>query len=383
MDINENRKPVGQMTDEELVEDGKNRASNGLKRIFSGLLLLLVLGGIFAVGNSILNPYPEVTSINTLYNMDYAGDYILENIGAKVQYCDIVIWQIDAENGAVRDLLSDIYFSDHDAVKQITPLSMITIKGTIDGLSESNRLVIRDAILVEVQSANQHGDSTDSMASLPPDDYYEISITGDQLIEEADANVARMLNTYAGKRVIVNDLEITQVFSDSAMFNILESIYFRYDEDLYSIAEGDHITVIGSIREEFGTYCIDDAVLLPLDSATSDVQSNYEGDGPWLSDRYGYYTNENGDGFVYTMDNSEAAVLFSYGPQDSAYFEAYIYGDSHDGPIYSYNMENILYLTLIEPGEIYLSCDSSTFEGIPGERIEGTYYLTEPYYFLE
>lgn len=383
MDINENRKPVGQMTDEELVEDGKNRVSNGLKRIFSGLLLLLVLGGIFAVGNSILNPYPEVTSINTLYNMDYAGDYILENIGAKVQYCDIVIWQIDAENGAVRDLLSDIYFSDHDAVKQITPLSMITIKGTIDGLSESNRLVIRDAILVEVQSANQHGDSTDSMASLPPDDYYEISITGDQLIEEADANVARMLNTYAGKRVIVNDLEITQVFSDSAMFNILESIYFRYDEDLYSIAEGDHITVIGSIREEFGTYCIDDAVLLPLDSATSDVQSNYEGDGPWLSDRYGYYTNENGDGFVYTMDNSEAAVLFSYGPQDSAYFEAYIYGDSHDGPIYSYNMENILYLTLIEPGEIYLSCDSSTFEGIPGERIEGTYYLTEPYYFLE
>ena len=347
------------------------------------MLLLLVLGGIFAVGNSILNPYPEVTSINTLYNMDYAGDYILENIGAKVQYCDIVIWQIDAENGAVRDLLSDIYFSDHDAVKQITPLSMITIKGTIDGLSESNRLVIRDAILVEVQSANQHGDSTDSMASLPPDDYYEISITGDQLIEEADANVARMLNTYAGKRVIVNDLEITQVFSDSAMFNILESIYFRYDEDLYSIAEGDHITVIGSIREEFGTYCIDDAVLLPLDSATSDVQSNYEGDGPWLSDRYGYYTNENGDGFVYTMDNSEAAVLFSYGPQDSAYFEAYIYGDSHDGPIYSYNMENILYLTLIEPGEIYLSCDSSTFEGIPGERIEGTYYLTEPYYFLE
>ena len=383
MDINENRKPVSQMTDEELVEDGKKRVSNGLKRIFSGLLLLLVLGGIFAIGNSILNPYPEVTSINTLYNMDYAGDYILENIGAKVQYCDIVIWQVNAENGVVRDLLSDIYFSDHDAVKQITPLSMISIKGTIDGLSESNRLVIRDAILVDVQSANQYGDSTNSMASLPPDDYYEISITGDQLIEEADANVARMLNTYAGKRVIVNDLEITQVLSDSAMFNILRSIYFRYDKDLYSIAEGDHITVIGSIREEFGTYCIDDAVLLPLDTATSDVQSNYEGDGPWLSDRYGYYTNENGDGFVYTMDNSEAAVLFSYGPQDSAYFEAYIYGDSHDGPIYSYNMENILYLTLIKPGEIYLSCDSSTFEGIPGERIEGTYYLTEPYYFLE
>lgn len=101
------------------------------------------------------------------------------------------------------------------------------------------------------------------------DNEYDVSITGDQLLEEARQNIARTISNYEGKRVKITGLEIIYVDTKSAWFDTVQSIYFRNSKDLQAINTGSRITVIGSIAEEFGTYCITDAVLV-ADGAVAD-----------------------------------------------------------------------------------------------------------------
>lgn len=101
------------------------------------------------------------------------------------------------------------------------------------------------------------------------DDEYDVSITGEQLVEEAHQNTARTISNYEGQRIKITGLEIIYVDAESAWFDTVQSIYFRNSKDLQAVNVGSRITVIGSIAEEFGTYCITDAVLV-ADGAVAD-----------------------------------------------------------------------------------------------------------------
>lgn len=117
-----------------------------------------------------------------------------------------------------------------------------------------------------------------------------------------------------------------------------------------------------------------------VDGIQEFFQNNSAYSVPWLSDMYGYYTKPSGEGFTYTYITGDDSTYFSYGPQESPYFEGYLYED--DAPIYSEDGEDILYLTEVEPGQIVLTCETDSFMRLPKAQIEGTYYLTEPDYCL-
>ena len=135
----EEKKPVSQMTEEELVQAGTRRAKNGAKRAVIGVVVFLILVIVFNVGNKLVNSYPEVTPIGELYGMEYPGDYIQENIGKKVHYSDIVVWQVDASAGLAQDLFSDIYFKSPKDAEKISPFTSITIKGEIEGINSNDQ----------------------------------------------------------------------------------------------------------------------------------------------------------------------------------------------------------------------------------------------------
>ena len=289
MSQSDENKPVSQMDDEEKVRFVKNRFGTALKNSIGALVGFLILFGIYTVGKNIINPYPEVTSINTLYNMESPSPvvYITQNIGEKIQYSDLFIWQVDTDNGIVSDIATDVYFRNKDDVSQISPGSIISIKGTIGGLS-NDRLIISDARLVDVDNSqinqsdnnfdpgNQPEEFDNSNTNVLPDNYYDISISGNQLIEEAHSNMARVINTYAGKRVMISDLEIVSIYSDCAYFDLATPLYFQNENDLYSVSEGERITVIGSISEKFGSYCIENATLVEMPSAASSEGASTE-----------------------------------------------------------------------------------------------------------
>lgn len=128
-------------------------------------------------------------------------------------------------------------------------------------------------MLTEDNSTASENQTNFENSTERPGDEYDISITGEQLIEEANANMARMIDTYAGKRVKITDLEIIYVDAESAWFDTVQSIYFRNSEDLYSVNKGSRVTVVGSIAESFGSYCITDAVLL-TDETAADHSGN-------------------------------------------------------------------------------------------------------------
>ena len=282
MDLNNKKKPAIQMADEKQIQFAKKRFGAAFKSSISAVIIFFILFGIYTIGKNIIDPYPDVTSINTLYSMDYPGNYVEENVGEKVYYSDIYIWDVNQEEGVAKDFFLDIYFKDKEDVEQIQPMSIITIKGTIGGL-DGYRFVISDAILVDIEDSqviqpeSNFGSETqiediNRDTSSDEDEYFDLQITGEQLIEEADANMARMIHTYSGKRLMITDLEITSVTSDRAIFDFLKYIYFRDNNDLYSINEGDKITVIGNIVEfsesYLGSYCISDAVLVDLPNET-------------------------------------------------------------------------------------------------------------------
>lgn len=269
---------INQMTEEELVQAGSRRVQNGAQRAVTGVVVFLILVVLFNVGQKILNPYPGVTSINELYGMEYAGDYIEDNVGKKVHYSDIVVWQVDPSTGLAQDLLSDIYFKSSDDVDRISPLTSITIKGEIEGVNSNGRLVIRNAILEDVllpETNNTESDNTQfgTTTSLP-DDYYDVSLTAEEFIEEAKSNPARLIRTYAGQRVLITGLEITYVGTDDVYFDLFEQIYLRHPEDIYLFSEGERVDVIGSIEEVLGKYCINDATLADLPANPEPVQSS-------------------------------------------------------------------------------------------------------------
>ena len=275
----EEKKPVSQMTEEELVQAGTRRAKNGAKRAVTGVVVFLILVIVFNVGNKLVNSYPEVTPIGALYGMEYPGDYIQQNIGKKVHYSDIVVWQVDASAGLAQDLFSDIYFKSPKDAEKISPFTSITIKGEIEGINSNDRLVIKNAVLEEVfvlAADNTESNETQfgTTASLP-DDYYDVALTAKEFMEEAQSNTARMLSTYAGKRVLITDLEIQHVGADDVYFGTYYySLYFRNPDDIYQISEGDKIDVIGSIEEEYGMFCINDAILADTLSSGTPSSSN-------------------------------------------------------------------------------------------------------------
>lgn len=271
--MDKKEKPISQMTEDEQIQFVKNRVGTAIKSSLCAVVVFLGLFVIYNAGKKVLDPYPEVTPISTVYSMDSPADYINANIGEKIQYSDLFIWNIDTEAGVAKELFFDVYFREGQKIDDVRSGSRITVKGTIDGLKD-NRFIIRDAILVDVDNSliSQFGENNNEEASgtqsdsidssTRPDDYYDISITGEQLIQEANSNMARTISTYKGQRVKIIDLEIASIYSDYAYFDVLTRINFRDSNDLYAINAGDHITVIGSIVENFGTYCIDDAVLV-------------------------------------------------------------------------------------------------------------------------
>ena len=298
MSSNEHEKNTIEVTHE---EGTPKKSKTGIIAI-----VLIICLCLCVVINVLSDPYPEAVPIDTLYAMDYPGDYINQHIGEKVQYSNLFIWQVDSENGIAQDLFTKVNFRDKTDVNQIHRGSIITVKGTIEGLVDS-RLVLRDAVLVDVDDSrvvqsdenSNAGDQSEEFLdsdniNSTPDDYYDVAITGDQLIEEADANIARVLNTYTGKRVMISDLEIKFVNADSAAFDVATSIYFRNVEDLYSINAGDRITVIASIEETtYGSYCITDAVLLEAANANEIVvDDNQPSDTTSTSVDFGEFEGE-------------------------------------------------------------------------------------------
>ena len=226
------------------------------------------------------------------------------------------------------------YYSDKDFALGCLALALdeTTVLGKCSYANQNYSII--DAILLKndtlepmltLDSNTASGNEASNNSFSLPDDYYDVSITGDQLIEEANANTARTINAYMGKRVKITDLQITSIETDKARFDLLQPIYFRNSEDLYSISKGSRITVIGSVTEDYGSYCITDAVLVtdenkstaqqnisdnPSVSANSDIQANsaaYEAGqaAAWkvynTIFQYGYDCNK-----VVTLNNSDS-----------------------------------------------------------------------------
>ena len=123
---------------------------------------------------------------------------------------------------------------------------------------------------------------TDGNTSERAYDDYDVTITGDQLLEEAHQNTARTISNYAGKRVKITDLEIIYVDAENAWFDTVQFLYFRDPQDLYSVSAGSRVTVIGSIAEAFGTYCITDAILVAVETESEHAaDDNAATDNPY------------------------------------------------------------------------------------------------------
>ena len=280
-----NQKSKEHTSEDEYVEKGKNILLNGIKRAVLGLLLFAVVLIAIKIGTNIFSSYPDVVSVNEVYKMEYPGDYVQEHVGEKIHFSDVVIWNTEPSSGLAQDALFDIYFKNPDDVAEIAPMDSIVIKGELSGFNASGRVLIKNAILEKIDGTNESLASEQSQPepTYPSENSYDICISAEQLIEEADANIARVIGTYAGKRVMITDLKIIATDADSAYFDAVNSIYFRDPNDLYSIKVDDKITVIGSIEEFVGTYAIMDAVLVNNPDISIQNQSS-EPDAPSSTD---------------------------------------------------------------------------------------------------
>lgn len=120
----------------------------------------------------------------------------------------------------------------------------------------------------------------------------------------------------------------------------------------FSWIEGDYIDDVMS--SEYGTHS-------KMDGSSTIGFSVYTGEGSgFILDYYG-------------ADSTASNIIFSVSTP---------YSNSNDNGsvIYFYDsLGNGLTLTVISPGTISISCDSSTFEGISSNTLDGTYYMTESY----
>ena len=223
----------------------------------------------------------------------------------------------------------------------------------------------------------------------PAEDRYTISYeSGEAFFAAAEQNMGRFLALYEGDTVRINDLEIDSVDADKA--NVysdswrLYFVYFQNDSDLYSLNAGARVTIDAVISRDWADdVCLVDCVLI-------DVENNEYGYvDDVMSSEYGTHSKMDGSstiGFsVYTGEGS-GFILDYYGADSSAsnmvFSVSTPYSNSSDNGsvIYFYDsLGNGLILTVVSPGTISISCDSSTFEGISSSTLDGTYYITESY----
>ena len=252
------------------------------------------------------------------------------------------------------------------------------------------RIVIDASDLPSAQASSEPAsESVSPVVTDEPGDRYTISYeSGDAFFEAAEQNMGRFLALYEGDTVRINDLEIDSVDADKA--NVysdswgLYFVYFQNESDLYSLNAGASVTIDAVISRDWADdVCLVNCVLI-------DVENNEYGYiDDVMSSEYGTHSKMDGSstiGFsVYTGEGS-GFILDYYGADSSAsnmvFSVSAPYSNSSDNGsvIYFYDsLGNGLILTVVSPGTISISCDSSTFEGISSSTLDGTYYMTESY----
>ena len=223
----------------------------------------------------------------------------------------------------------------------------------------------------------------------PATDRYTISYeSGEAFASAFSSNEARYLALHEGETIRINYLEITGISGYSVYSYVPGYTYiymdFKNDSDLYSIDEGALVTIDAVVSKDLlGSLRLSDCVLIDVENNEygyiDDVMSSEYGTHSKMDESstigFSVYTGE-GSGFILTYYGADATasnLVFSVSTP---------YSNSNDdgSVIYFYDsLGNGLILTVVSPGTISISCDSSTFEGISSSTLDGTYYMTESY----
>lgn len=301
------RKPVREMTEEELLADGKARIKQGVKNAIIGLVGFCLI--VFIV--KLVLPEPRIV--------------------------------IDAND------LPSAQTSSEPVSGSVSP------------------------VVTDEPAENQHTISYES---------------GEAFFEAAEQNMGRFLTLYEGDTVRINNLEIDSVDAEKA--NVYSNswrlyyVYFENDSDLYSLNAGARVTIDAVISRDWADdVCLVDCRLIDVenneysyvDEATSDEYGTYSKMDESSTIGFSVYTAE-GSGFILTyfgLDLTASDYIFSVSTP-------YANSSNNGDIIYFYDsFGNGLTLVLVAPRTISISCDSSTFEGVSANTLDGTYYMTESY----